>query len=344
MKKYDSRLYKRKIIMISDYAEPETYSGDELENEKMLLEKFHQEIYKYNIPFVYEEFKKLDQLTHYLKKLNKDEVIIFNWCEEVDGIENSGHRVTQLLENNNFIFTGGNSENIITTTDKILTKDILIKNNVKTPDYIILNSEDDLDNKKFIKDNVFFPSIVKLAYGHCSAGITNENIVYTLEQLEAIASKMFIKYSKPLLIERFIEGDEYAVPVWGNNKNVEILPISEITFKNNETNKIQTEASKFNYLSDEFNNTVCSLVDNSNQNKIIKSIFSDIQKAYIKLDIHDYARFELRQSKNVYYIIDVNVNPALCLDGSLFEGSKMLGYNAGETILKICEFSLLRNI
>jgi len=113
----------------------------------------------------------------------------------------------EIFEKNNIKFTGTNSVGSKLAMNKIASKELMIKNSIKTP-------------KQFTLDNPEFPCVVKPNSGGSSIGT---HIVETKEAFnESILAAS--KYGNTLLIEEYIQGREFAVAILGNKA----LPVIEI--------------------------------------------------------------------------------------------------------------------
>lgn len=325
----------RKIVMISDYVDPQNYLPDELANEKLFVETLKKEIQEAGSSFDYCEIKKLTDLKSLLKKYDPKEVVIFNWCEFLEEKEGTAHLVTKYLEKEGYIFTGSGTKTLKMTDDKEAVKKLLLQNGLPTPGYYVAHSERDLN------DSLGFPVILKLNDRHASAGISNENIVHNMRDLKNVAKKLFADYQTTIMVEQFIGGSEYTVTIWGNGIDAQCIDINKEDFKDPNISTIFTETTKFDYSSAEAKNTVSSVVQDD---RTIKRLTETALTAYAVLGFNDYGVFEYRQGKDDVYIIDCNPNQFLGLDAILFEASKKFGLNHGETILQICEFAVKRNV
>ncbi len=337
MKKYDRALFDKKILMLSDYVDPASYTIEEYEEEQELINRVENDIKEYDIDYKYIEIKETRDLEKLLNKIDRDNTIIFNWCEEINEGTNSGHEVTKLLEKYDVIYTGPNTKGLLLSVDKSRVKKILIENGISTPAYSMVQTIEDANKIDFD-----YPKIVKLNDMHGSIAISNDNIVENKSALLDLCEVMLKCYDSKLIVEDFIEGEEFHVPVWGNDDDIRVLPITKIHFKD-ELNKINTYEAKFVRDSLQFNSTLYELVPEADQQKYLDIISDEIIQAYKKLHMRDYGRFEIRIKDNRPFILDANPNPMLYVQSALFDGAHKLGYNMGETILKICEHSLLRN-
>lgn len=337
MKKIFEHLLSKKIVMISDYVDPDEYLPEEWKNEQLFIETLKKEINDAGVLFFYQEVKNLKELKSYLSQFNKKDVVIFNWCECLDQREGTAYLVARYLEKENFIFTGSGSKTLKLTDNKKKVKKILLNNGILTPKYTVLKTlEDPIQSQKLKLD---FPLILKLNDRHASAGISLENIVYDIDSLAKVAKRLFGEYKTEILVEEFIDGSEYTVTVWGNYSKSECIDINKEDFKDPNISKIFTEKAKFDYSSPESKNTISSQVTNTFDEEFLKN---NSLHAYSILGFNDYGVFEYRQNDKGIYLIDCNPNQFLGLDGILFEATKKFGLNHGETILQICEFAVKR--
>ena len=129
--------------------------------------------------------------------------IIFNWCEDLPGIEHSEWLVAKKLEMLGYTFTGADSVALSLADDKQRVKALMDKASIPTPAWRICNSSD-------VKDWKIFPAIVKPQNEHCSAGITPESVVMNIMDLKNRISFILDKYSQPALVEDFIDGRSFT--------------------------------------------------------------------------------------------------------------------------------------
>ena len=325
----------RKIVMISDYVED--YDETDKSNDETYLKLLQKELKAENIEFEYIESKSLEELEKALNKFDKNEIVIFNWFEEIPNIPNSGPQVIKFLEDKNYIFTGASSKNLENTQSKEFIKNALVKNNVTTPRAQIMR----VGERGFSFD-LNFPVIIKTANQHMSVGIDRSSVVETVSALEKKAAELFKKYNQDLIVEEFIVGTEYEVSVWGN-ETLQTLPPIEVHFENASADGIDvyTYDSKWEKGSIDYKTHNYKIAKNVGV-QILDEIEKESQKAFRALECQDFVRMELRIKDGKAYVFDVNVNPYLNYDATFFVAAKQLGYNHGQTVAKICEFALKR--
>ena len=187
-----------------------------------------------------EEFSTSQQLEIFLKNHDPENYVVFNWCEELDGVENNFEVAAKLLDKYSYIYTGNGPGSLEFSMDKVNVKKLLVDNGISTPKYFTLNKLRDV-----YKWNLF-PCIVKPAREHCSYGITKESVVDTPETLFIRAQQLFEKFHQSLIVEEFINGTEYFISVWGYEKP-ELLPFMslEYDFTNDYHEKIFSFGAKW---------------------------------------------------------------------------------------------------
>jgi D-alanine-D-alanine ligase len=280
---------------------------DEVNAVKSSLEKMGHEVVLVPIGKGMKRFSKprvVSKLKSELKKAKLDAV--FNLCETFCGDARLQTVATAVLERMGIPYSGSPGKAIEVTTDKTRTKTILQKRGVPTPGFRVFSSPKEISSK-----GLKFPLIIKPNFEDGSVGIEADSVVRTEEQLKRKASQVMRKYSQPALVEEYIEGRELNVAVFINNGASEVLPISEIVFRDfpEGAPKIISYAAKWMESSIEYKNTVgvCPSELPKEVEKKVKSIASRCVKAS---GCRDYARVDIRLDQdNQPYVIEVNANP-----------------------------------
>ena len=131
--------------------------------------------------------------------------------------------IQKFFEENDIAFTGSNSQSSRITMNKIKTKEIWKKNNIKTPEYFIYEENFLIDNLSSFEKWVIKPNLEG-----SSNGISFYN---NFEGEEDFQKKINLakKYDDSVLIERFIDGKEITVPIINKRclKPIHIIPEGE---------------------------------------------------------------------------------------------------------------------
>ena len=183
----------------------------------------------------------LRKLNYNVTKLDVDDQIADNLnSSRIDlayialhGKDGEDGTIQEILEVLNIPYTGPGVYPNILSFDKIISKQIFITEGIPTPPFYFLNASSfrELGASKFlpfIMNKLGLPLVIKPSAQGSALGI---KVVEKEEDLpEAIISAL--GYSKKVILEKYIKGNELAVSILGED-NPEILPIVEIVPKKN---------------------------------------------------------------------------------------------------------------
>ena len=108
----------------------------------------------------------------------------------------------------------------LNVSNKLLMKDIMLKNNVPTAKYLYVNSCDFLDNL-----NLDYPLVVKPVDSNGSAGVRKVNDYIGLKK--GVEEALKISRDKNVIIEEFKEGIEVSIDAFVLDKQVDIVLIRQ---------------------------------------------------------------------------------------------------------------------
>ncbi len=168
-------------------------------------------------------------------KVNPYEVLM-----HVDVVFNALHgkygedgKVQHILETHNVPFTGSGSFSSSLGMNKFLSKQVYLKNNIKTPQYRILESTDDIDQKLYDVFRAFpLPLIVKPTSNGSSVGIS---LVNDFKSLKNSIINAF-KHSDSVIIEEYINGREATCGVIDSFRNMPFYALPAIEIINDKGN------------------------------------------------------------------------------------------------------------
>jgi D-alanine-D-alanine ligase len=267
-----------------------------------------------------------------LKHLDPRETVIFNWCEGLDGDPNAYDAVPPILESLDLAYTGATAWSLHATQRKGLTKQILLENKIPTPVSKVYE-------RAVLNGWRRYPAIVKPANEHCSFGITRESVVDSAQQLKDRVQYVLDTWKGPALVEDFIDGVEYNVSVWGNG-TLEVLPLAAIDYAvfADYHDRLCSFDAKWNPESDAYRLTGVKCpapVDPVLQRRIERVA----TKAYQALRLRDYGRIDIRVRNGVPYVLDVNANPDITMEGGLARSARVAGYDYGRMTARILGFA-----
>jgi D-alanine-D-alanine ligase len=182
--------------------------------------------------------------------------------------------------------------------DKITTKIVWLAAGVPTPKYITIGADDAVDAAGIVAA-LGLPLIVKPPLEGSTIGITK---VVDAAGLQA-AVDLARQYDKAVLVEQFIQGREFSVPVLGAGPTARALPIVEIVAPEGNydyQNKYFTDDTKYHCPAP---------LDEATT----KAIQAHVVNAYRALGCEGWSRIDvlLRESDNQPFLLEVNTSPGM---------------------------------
>lgn len=152
--------------------------------------------------------------------INGSRVSPSNWHHYFDVVWNALHghygedgKLQTILDTHGIPYTGSRALSSSIGMNKLLTKQILLKNNINTPVWRELKSDfvraNPVDAAEYIHNTFMFPAVVKPVRGGSSVGV---HIVANKQELADALSKSSIEDGS-IIIEEFISGDEASCGV-----------------------------------------------------------------------------------------------------------------------------------
>ncbi|KAF0151891.1 MAG: D-alanine-D-alanine ligase [Ignavibacteria bacterium] len=297
------------------------------------IQKIGYEAYTLNIK---------DSLNTFIKDYDKNKPdVVFNLVEIFNDQPRLEMHFTGLMELMGVAFTGAPPMALGTCQNKTLTKRILSTLGIRTPHYKILN-----DMKDSFRLGLHYPLIVKPAWEDASVGIDDNSIVYDVKALKNRVEYVLNSFNQAALVEEFIVGREFNVAVFGD-KELKVLPISEIDFSAmpNYLHPIVSFHAKWDPLHEAYHKTVpiCPA-------QITKKVRSEAEnlalQCYRAVGVRDYARVDMRLSKNdsKLYVLEVNPNPDLQEGAGFMRSAKYAGYSYRKMLKMLIDLAYQRKI
>ena len=182
--------------------------------------------------------------------------------------------------------------------DKITTKIVWLAAGVPTPKYITIGAEADVDAAGIVAA-LGLPLIVKPPLEGSTIGITKVTDAAGLQAAVDLARQ----YDKAVLVEQFIQGREFSVPVLGSGPTARALPIVEIVAPEGNydyQNKYFTDDTKYH----------CPAPLDAATTAAIQA---HVVNAYRALGCEGWSRIDvlLRASDNAPFLLEVNTSPGM---------------------------------
>jgi D-alanine-D-alanine ligase len=290
----------------------------------------------YQITFF--DFNDLPKAFNELKDSNVD--LVFNVCERINNSSLLEPHAASIFDILQIPYTGSNPFTLGLCIDKIRVKKLLTYHGIPTPkwDYAY-NVDDEID------DELEYPLIVKPANTDNSIGITNDSVVVNKKELKKQLEKVIVGLGSPALVEEYIEGDEYDVPIIGSEEDdLRVLPLSRSIFDKMPKGYWHIYAYNSKWEHDPAYKSVIVEEPSKSGNKKLESLITEIAlDTYNILDCHDYGRVEIKVDKNDNpYVLELNPNPSINVKDCLSRTSKFVGMDYGDFLEEIIRLTIKR--
>jgi D-alanine-D-alanine ligase len=280
-----------------------------------------------------------DDLSRLLDLFHHDRPdVIFNLAEMFRGDPRLESALAGLYDLYEIPFTGAALFSLELCRRKALTKQVLLKRGIATPDYRLLRIP-----KIPRRHGLRYPLIVKPASEDASLGVEAGSVVYDYEQLVNRVNHVFGSFNPPILVEEFIGGKELHVSVLGNDPP-QVLPIIEFDFSAlpEDHPAIITYDVKWNPL-DLAYHRVHSFCPAQLSKRVEAKVREQALHAYQATSSRDYARVDVRLTdSSTPFVLEVNPNPDLTEGVSFMHSAEKAGMSFSQTLGRIVEFALAR--
>lgn len=245
-----------------------------------------------------------------LKRLRKRIDIVFNVAEGIKG-EARRSQIPAMLEMLKIPCAGSDALSQALCLDKAMAKRIMIVHGISTPKFQVVESV----NEK-IDEKLKYPLILKLVHEGSQMGLDKGSVIENSRLLRKKLKHLIRTYKEPVLIEEFIEGREFTIPVIGNPGFT--LPIIEVVFEGNSKKTdlwvpddpviplIKKWGRKI-----KFNQTSTSICPAKIPEEMAEKLRSAVLNAYRALDCKDFCRIDMIYKGGIPYILELNPTPGI---------------------------------
>lgn len=258
--------------------------------------------------------------------------IVFNICEGFRG-RNRESQVPMLLEMYGIPYVGSDALTLGVTLDKIVAKKCFIADGVPTPRYFEANTGDDLK----ALNTIGFPLIVKPKHEGSSKGLSEKSRVTDFASLKMQVDHINKTYGQAALVEEFIRGCEFTVPVLGN-QNPQAMPVAQVHLDGNVElgDNFYTQAR----LTYDGLGYVCPP---KISDELIKKLQHYAVKAYQSVGCLDFGRVDFRvDEKGNPFVLEINPLPSLAKKDVFNIFPYVMGSTFEKVINQVLDFALER--
>jgi D-alanine-D-alanine ligase len=230
--------------------------------------------------------------------------LAFNYSMGIHGSARYAH-MPAILEMLQIPYTGSDPLTQALILNKAKLEKVLTANGVPVPlSQVFRTSKDERDPR------LEFPLIVKPVAQGSSAGITSHSIVRTDSELRARVADITTAFEEPALVQPFLEGREFSVPMIGNPPK--IFPIIEPDFQKLPPEYPPIDSLEVKWFFEEQSkdhHLVCPAALAEKERLQIEAVARD---AWHALDIRDWCRIDIRCDRAGHpYVLDVNSPPGI---------------------------------
>ena len=292
--------------------------------ENTLVELGHQTV---RIPFTRD-------ISDLIQRMEEEKVeMAFNLCETVDENPRFAGHPAAVLELLGIPFSGSLSMAFMLSTDKLMTKRLLIARGIRTPNYLIYNGTD-----KFNYHVLRFPVIVKPRFEDASIGIDQDSIFQDEEQLRKGLREFFERFGT-ILAEEYIAGREFNVSLFGY-PSASILPVAEIDFSALPQGLYPIVGYRAKWVRDsfEYHNTPRKFPQDL-PHTLLKRIESTALEGFRILMLRDYGRVDMRvDGSGRIQVLEINANPCLSPDAGFAAAAQKAGMTYSDMVRELVNF------
>lgn len=267
--------------------------------------------------------------------------VVFNLCERINHSSLLEPHAAALFDILRIPYTGSNPFTLSLCLDKIKVKKLLSFHNIPTPRWDYLYERDEHFDEEFP-----LPAIVKPANSDSSIGITNDSVVNTHKALLERVDYVLGDLQRPVLIEAFIEGDEYDVSIMGNGvEDQRVLPLSRSVFKNMPEGywHMYPYEAKFEGSEVHKKNIEVQRPPKGVPGKLTALISEIALDAYNVVGVSDYGRAEVRVDlKGNPFVLEVNPNPSIGPTDCVPQVAELAGMDYGDFLEEVLRLTILR--
>jgi len=280
----------------------------------------------HNVRIIDGNMKVIESLQEFMPRVLEGERMgmVFNMAYGIQGESRYTH-LPAMLEMLGIPYVGSNPTGHAMALDKVITKILMLKHNIPTPDFWVFSSASEEMSQ------VTFPVIVKPKMEAVSFGL---RVVHNENDLREAVAFIMKEFNQQALVEQFIRGREFCVGLLGNG-NPEAFPVLEIDLEG-DPNAIQSVDDKRKKPREKICPTNISPQLADEMVKLSKAAFR-------ALELRDFARIDIRMDENEnIYLLEINSMASLGRNGSYVYAANIGGYDYNRLVNKMLDVATIR--
>lgn len=247
-------------------------------------------------------------LVEKIQRVKEEIEFVFNIAEGMYGRGREA-QVPAILEAYQIPFLGSDSVTLALTLSKELTKIVAGYYGIRTPYFVVADGRE----RKINLSGLTFPLIVKPLSEGSSKGIGFESVVHNETSLKERVSAIRELYNQGAVIEQFLPGREFTVPIIGNEPP-QVLSVVGIEIDG------MLELGELVYANEIVpTNRVKYLIDPEISPDLRAEIKELALNTYESVHCRDLGRVDLRlDSEGRPHLLEINPLPALSKDDCFY--------------------------
>lgn len=275
-------------------------------------------------------------LVYRLKDLSID--LCYNTCEGFRG-DSREAQVPALLEMLGYPYTGSKVMTLALTLNKAMTKRILAYHGLPTSAFQEFASADDPIDLRLAAE---YPLFAKPNSEGTGMGISERSILHNESELRTQVAYLLQAYHEPVLVEKYVEGNDVTVGVVGNWPDLHIFPISMIDNSLYEVTGIHVYGSELKVDQADAYQYHCPALLPDELADELRRLAVETMRATNTLD---FARVDFRLDRhnhNKPYILEINSLPGITPISDLTLMAQADGWTHADLVYSVLEAALRR--
>ncbi|MFH1623879.1 MAG: ATP-grasp domain-containing protein [Pseudomonadota bacterium] len=208
--------------------------------------------------------------------------LVFNIAEGVEGRSREA-QMPAILEAFCIPYTFSDPLTLALSLDKGMTKRVMQTEGIPTPDFYLV------EEAARVNGDLPFPLFVKPAYEGTAKGVSPKCLIKDFDSLHREVSRLLSLYRQPVLVERYLPGEEYTVGILGTGRKARVLGMMQVVVHDKSQGNMYTQLAK-----EEYENRVTYIPGEMIPVKIRQQIEAVSLKAYQVLGCRDAGRVDIR--------------------------------------------------
>lgn len=249
----------------------------------------------------------LDQLTALAKLRDSGPLVVLNMVDSGPGEENLVYLVPSLLDHLRIPYTGCSAEALFTTTDKLLTKRLLRSYGLPTADWVCSEEQQFSPGERYI---------IKARCEDASIGLDGGSVIRVdhLDELWQAITARERSTGKRFFAERYIEGREFNVELYGRSAEPIVLPPYEwlfAGFDERQMAKVFDYDAKWTEGTYQYDHVIARYHLPEEDKYLLQQLRALAIGCWNRFELSGYARIDMRVDQSgCPWILEINANPS----------------------------------